>query len=247
MTLLGIIASSMKGTPTSPVAGYKLWLDAADASTITSSGGAVSQWNDKSAFARNFTQGTGANQPTTNSRTLNGKNVLDYDGTNDVMSCPSSTSFFNYLHSTSGTTFFVGIRDTGNGIMFKNNTGGSASVGVYSDMQDFISVTKGVSGNPSAILQNQITIPTSGFLVSVKWNPVSTTDALRVNISLNNGAFVGDVGFYAAPSTADATENMQIGNGNYNGAIGEFIVYEGLLSNDDIASVKSYLLSKWGL
>jgi hypothetical protein len=33
-----------------------LWLDAADASTIYESGGAVSQWDDKSGGATNFTR-----------------------------------------------------------------------------------------------------------------------------------------------------------------------------------------------
>ena len=58
--MLGIMASAISGnlTPTSPVAGYKVWLDAADTATITQSGGAVSQWLDKSANAYTFTQAT---------------------------------------------------------------------------------------------------------------------------------------------------------------------------------------------
>jgi len=41
-----------------------LWLDASDISTITQSGGAVSQWNDKSGTGNNATQSTPGNQPT---------------------------------------------------------------------------------------------------------------------------------------------------------------------------------------
>ena len=40
-----------------------LWLDAADSSTITESGGAVSQWDDKSGNDRHATQGTAGNRP----------------------------------------------------------------------------------------------------------------------------------------------------------------------------------------
>ncbi len=40
-----------------------LWLDAADAGTITLNGSTVSQWNDKSGNGRNATQSTAANQP----------------------------------------------------------------------------------------------------------------------------------------------------------------------------------------
>ena len=43
-----------------------LWLDAADASTITHSGGTVSQWNDKSGNSRHVSQGVTAQQPTWN-------------------------------------------------------------------------------------------------------------------------------------------------------------------------------------
>jgi hypothetical protein len=60
-----------------------LWLDASDATTITEVGGSVSQWDDKSGNARNFTQAVAADQPTTGTRTLNGLNVIDFDGSND--------------------------------------------------------------------------------------------------------------------------------------------------------------------
>jgi hypothetical protein len=56
------------------------WYDASDPLTITSSGSAVSQWNDKSGKGQHLTQGTGAAQPKTGTRTLNGLNVLDCDG-----------------------------------------------------------------------------------------------------------------------------------------------------------------------
>jgi len=57
-----------------------LWLDAADASTITESGGAISQWNDKSGNGRNATQVTAGNRPTYTSAALNGKNVVSFNG-----------------------------------------------------------------------------------------------------------------------------------------------------------------------
>ena len=57
-----------------------LWLDAADASTITETGGKVSQWDDKSGNNNHLTQGTDASQPTTGTRTQNGLNVLDFTG-----------------------------------------------------------------------------------------------------------------------------------------------------------------------
>jgi hypothetical protein len=40
-----------------------LWLDAADATTITTVSSAVSQWNDKSGNNRNATQATASQRP----------------------------------------------------------------------------------------------------------------------------------------------------------------------------------------
>jgi len=57
-----------------------LWLDASDASTITESGGAVSQWGDKSGNSRHLTQATPANQPSYSLGGLNGLNALSFDG-----------------------------------------------------------------------------------------------------------------------------------------------------------------------
>lgn len=47
-----------------PVAGAKMWLDASDSSSVTTSGSSVSAWNDKSGNGNNATQATAANQPT---------------------------------------------------------------------------------------------------------------------------------------------------------------------------------------
>jgi hypothetical protein len=50
-----------------------LWLDAADASTVTTVSSAVSQWNDKSGNGRNFTQSTSGNRPALTTNALGGK------------------------------------------------------------------------------------------------------------------------------------------------------------------------------
>lgn len=58
-----------------------LWLDAADASTVTTVSGAVSQWNDKSGNGRNFAQSTASFRPTYSATAFNGKPALRFDGT----------------------------------------------------------------------------------------------------------------------------------------------------------------------
>jgi len=62
-----------------------LWLDAADASTVTTVSGNVSQWNDKSGNLRNAVQDMTGSRPTFTANALNGKSVLTFDGTDDFM------------------------------------------------------------------------------------------------------------------------------------------------------------------
>ena len=54
-----------------------LWLDAADASTITLNGSTVSQWNDKSGNGFNVSQATVSLQPTYEATGLNGKPTIN--------------------------------------------------------------------------------------------------------------------------------------------------------------------------
>jgi len=76
-----------------------LWLDAADASTITHSSNAVSQWNDKSGNGNHATQSTANMQPTYSSTAMaGGKPGLDFDV--DYMS-------FSEIDGTDKTVFFV--------------------------------------------------------------------------------------------------------------------------------------------
>lgn len=77
------------------------WFSAKDTATITESGGAVSQWNDKSGNGNHIVQATGANKPTTGANTLNGFNVLTLDG-GDFLNKTSSLT--NVPTSSAGCT-----------------------------------------------------------------------------------------------------------------------------------------------
>jgi hypothetical protein len=69
-----------------------LWLDAADATTVTTVSGAVSQWNDKSGNARHATQSTAGNRPSYTTAGQNGRNVLTFDGSSDGLTLASNLS-----------------------------------------------------------------------------------------------------------------------------------------------------------
>ena len=75
----------------SPVA----WYDASDASTINNITGGVSQWGDKSSNANHLNQDTPSLQPRIDTRTLNGLNVIDFNGTEHYMSFTSNFEINN--------------------------------------------------------------------------------------------------------------------------------------------------------
>jgi hypothetical protein len=62
-------------TPASLGSSLAVWLDASDASTITSSGGLVSEWRDKSGNARHAVQATSSSRPTLNGSAIS---ISDY-------------------------------------------------------------------------------------------------------------------------------------------------------------------------
>lgn len=85
-------SSTAAWTPADLGASLALWLDADDASTITLNGSRVSQWNDKRNNGINLSQATAANQPSYNTRTLNGKKVIEFSGNQMLWSTASVAS-----------------------------------------------------------------------------------------------------------------------------------------------------------
>jgi len=97
-------------TPFNPhmVSGLALWLDSADTTTITQSGGNVSQWNDKSGNGYNFAQGTSANQPTYSPSTpTNGVYFTTDLSTNYTFMTINTAGLALFQNISYGTTFLV--------------------------------------------------------------------------------------------------------------------------------------------
>jgi hypothetical protein len=108
----------------------QLWLDAADATTITIGTG-VAQWNDKSGNARHVVQATSAKQPTHGVATLDSKPVVNFDGSNDTLvgtaalagllqNVAAATIYIVRSHDTSGSGFPVMLGVAGNVVSGSN-------------------------------------------------------------------------------------------------------------------------------
>jgi hypothetical protein len=231
-----------------------LWLDAADTATITESGGSVSQWNDKSGNGYIFTQGTGAAQPKTGTRTQNGLNVLDFDG-NDSLISTAAVSAWTFLHD--GTKFIVcsvTARDTSgtNGTIMTTGTAGNGlgfqfryvSNNVYSHL---------TRGN-NIVCLNDIASGTSTTAVTLTvFSDVSnSTVAERSIIFVNNGNGGQLNSFAGTPSSSNPPASLTIGNRQTNalpldGFIAELIIVPEVSATlNNLFLLRQYLLAKWG-
>ena len=240
--------------PFSPadISGLALWLDADDAGTLTAVGGAVSEWRDKSGNARHFTA-TAAQEPSSTAATLNGRTVVRFDGVADRMTRAS------FLHALDQHTLFVVARSrvsagaAAQNILTEGNTGtntqfrihvGKAETGDttrlsgyyrdnaaserylvnYDDVQQY-------DGDPHIL-----TITDSGTLLTPRLDGVATatpTTYSRTTTTLN-------------VITLGALTRSGVG-GHYDGDIAELLAYNSVLTSGQIASVESFLGTRWGV
>jgi len=89
--LTGSAVAPPPPAPFSPtdIANLQLWLDASDATSITLAGTEVTQWRDKSGNIRHANQATVAKQPTLSVAAKNGLDVIDFNGSTDIMNLDS--------------------------------------------------------------------------------------------------------------------------------------------------------------
>lgn len=234
------------GAPFTPasISGLSLWLDASDTSTITQSAGAVSQWNDKSTELNHATQGTSANQPTTNTRTINGRNVLDFDGSNDFFDLPSG--LYN-INQADNALFMVIQQDTtGNASLFDGKQAGFSNriYGLRSDTSGTrYSFMNGNYGNDALLTT---TYDSNAHIYVGRRNALGTNG---VQI-FKDGVIGATLGTGAANTALDQIVISKHFGGSFdflNGAIAEIIIYRGTKTNGELNQVGNYLASKWGI
>lgn len=233
------------------------WYDAADTATITSSGGSVSQWNDKSGNERHAAQGTSTYQPTTGSITVNGRNVV---------SAPSATSGNGKFLKASASV-------VGNALTFMcvaQRTGAGNSANTYSRFMsldtggnDYDNVNSLVVQLPSAN-QSPATAPDINVYFNyptktvIAWTSASYNTPYLVTVVVNGTSVSLTANGVTATGTAeniDLNSSRQGLLGPYAGTVdsmlygwlAEHIIYTRVLSPVEIALVAAYLRRKWGL
>lgn len=225
-----------------------LWLDASDSSTITESGGLVSQWDDKSGNGRHVSQASATQQPAYVAGALSNKAVLTFDGVNDTLQRASAG-----LNGLSSVSIFVvmryitggGSEDIAVGVGSASNTGAIRAfyrkpsgatqgwVGWARDVTDS-AYSCDVGGgyhifagwNTSLVAGNNVVIARDG-LSSVYTNSggnlVTTVDGLGI------GELVGSTTRYT------------------NASIAEVVILPVAVTTAQQQLIEGYLAWKWGL
>lgn len=218
-----------------------VWLDASDTSTIVESSNSVSQWNDKRLPFSHVTQLIGSNQPLTNTRTENGLNVIHFNGTShflefandDIFNSPVTIFAVARSDDASGFQNIIGRQNAGiDGTGFLRYTGTSASqVVIRGTTDNTINYT---------ITRNKVNI----FVVRYDNGQNSSFKA-------DGGSFINASNPLAGYSNR-TDFNAQIGKrpdatSNYlNGAVCEVLIYNRVLTNQEVSLVENYLNNKWG-
>jgi hypothetical protein len=222
------------------LAGCVGWWDASDATSITASGGLVSQINDKSGLAAHASQGTSGSRPTLVSNALNGRSVLRFDGGDALLGNFASTISTNAYSVFAVCKMAVGGNN--NRVLSVAGAASSdfASGSVIPCCQNGgffgqLSAYDGVAANVGAV---------SGFAGYALFSGV------RGSTTVTNAAD----GIKVAPASTTLTTPVtrfgigapaQGGAGGWNGDIAEVIYYSAALSDTDRARVEKYLQQKW--
>jgi hypothetical protein len=242
----------------SDIAGCQLWLDGADASTVTVSASSVTQWKDKSTNGLVLLAGqTGSQTGTTytNNRvgvhgtylmTTGIANPLDLTNyTSFIVSVPNGTP--NHSPGVSASPLASGTTNSsagsyqGFGTYYEGNSS-SSEYRVYGYYQS--AYTYNVSAYIDLTKLSIITdTQTSAGVNSVYYN-----STFVANASLGGPRSSGVTAFAVGTSTTGGTS--PVSGSEYSRSATDFaeiIVYNSVLSNSQIQQVEGYLAAKWGL
>lgn len=241
MSIVGVSGQSPRFSP-QDVPGLSLWLDAADAVTVTRSGSNVTSWRDKSGFQNHATSRDGF--PTYTTSGINGRPALAFSN------APSMTGTLSITGAT--LTGFLMIQGSQSGSGRNDQRILSCATSGSADWNSTARFLIGIQGGGNVVRYNrgnsiipQTTIPI-GAPALLTWQSDGTS-----NFIWEDGS-AGDVLASVANGDTFSITNYGLGNQfnatteTYNGLIGEVLLYTSSLTAYQRRSVESYLARKWG-
>jgi len=234
----------------SDIAGLQLWLDAttglfdatSGGSAVTTDGGSVARWEDQSGSGYHVTQATLANRPVLKTGIRNSKNVVRFDGINDVLVSANIAA-----NNLSAMTCFV--------VAYVAGFGGGG-FGRYFDRSVRIWLLAAANANNRFLAvgldhETAVSSITTGnwYINSARWDGgtnIATNVSQRVNKANSTRGLTGTGTLNSVANTTYQIGNRPAGDRGFNGDFAELIIYNQALTTEQIGSVESYLSAKWG-
>ncbi len=218
--------------------GLSLWLRA-DEGVTTGTG--VSGWADQSGRGNDASQDTATKQPLPVAGALSGKPVVQFDGTNDSLTIPTTpelaplnmTVFIAGRHTDGGTAYRTYFRGGGNALsegyaMLKRNSGGTAGFNINSHTATYAAGS--LAANTYGLMMGRY----DGAKVDFYVNGVAT-GSLATSATVNYDA--GSLTYLGATGTTNYLK----------GDIAEVLVFNRAISDVERKGVESYLYSRYAL
>ncbi len=222
------------------LAGLSAWYDATVASSITLTSGFVSQWNDLSGTGHHLTQSVEADRPGTG--TISGKTAIDFDGSNDYLSNAVAPAGFTY-----GTIFCVHSFDNagGNQVLYTILAAGNETMAVSKHTGGEYRNNAGASG--SVARSGGTAVINTPRLTTNTFDSGTSAHAYRLDGAEQTGTTGG---FFSniAGTWLGARNSATFGLTLFlDGQVGEWVIYNRVLSASEVAKVEAYLAAKWGV
>lgn len=252
----------------SDIVGLTTWLDMADSSVVTSSGGFIDAITNKGSASFTFRPQTVTQRPFVSASSIGGRNAAGFDGVNDILtSSVNANIIFNTSASAPPTptaaTFTICFAGRLNRI--NSSQGASSPVGLdtlFTQGTNSINMMLGSAFNlteriwfdfgDTTNLYNWARTTTGSISAGSIVTAIVTYTTKTYDLYLN-GNYVSGVIRASDPSVTFSAP-IRIGNAIFPESGGpakidlaEFLVYTGTISSKQIKTVHSYLAGKWGI
>lgn len=221
--------------PTS-VTGCSLWLDAADATTITQSSSLVSSWADKSGQGFHFTQN--ASKPTYGTTTDSKPSVNFNISSSQYLSNTTISTTTSYTILIVNKFIDYAGRNNSNRIFSSTFDPGLLMQVSYPPSKYYVGGMGNGSGGWGGLI-------TAGDMISL--NIIAQTHNGTNLYAYQNGTTYGPVSAISSATYTGLSIGGPIVGQFYNGNICEILMYNSVLSTTDRQKVEGYLAWKWSI
>ncbi len=228
-----------------------LWIDFADASTVTTSAGDITQVVSKGSGAHVFAQAIAGNRPAYISAGLNGLNLARFNGTSDELLIGPSNLFRNVSGATVYAVRTLSTPPVTGRVLFDVLTATSVVRAELRVSALSLSIAAGRTLDADAY-SNAVgsTASTPGaYIVHMGLFDYANTDLF---VYLNGSVDGSKTSFNTATTTSNtASVASSIGSGVgasfFNGDICEILVFHTAHDNATRYAITQYLRTKWGI